>query len=148
MLFRSSRGANRGKTLLLDQRTVAGLGNIYVCEALHRAGVSPKKRAGAIGRDRLEALASEIRKVIEEAIEATQATALDPAAIFTPSPTFDAAMAAFTLSAASTSSRCMSSGIFPVSVTLKLRRRSPEDRCLDLIEPRGVARDFVNSIVR
>ena len=65
------------KAALLDQNVVAGLGNIYVCEALYRAGVSPKKRAGAIGRDRLEALASEIRKVIEEAIEAGGSTISD-----------------------------------------------------------------------
>jgi formamidopyrimidine-DNA glycosylase len=58
------------KSALLDQNVVAGLGNIYVCEALFRSGISPKKLAGAIRKDRLERLAIEVRKVIEEAIVA------------------------------------------------------------------------------
>ncbi len=58
------------KAALLDQRIVAGLGNIYVCEALHRAGVSPRRAAGRIAMARLEALAQAIREVIGEAIEA------------------------------------------------------------------------------
>lgn len=65
------------KAALLDQYVVAGLGNIYVCEALFRSGVSPKKLAGAIKRDKLERLAVEIRKVIEEAIEAGGSTISD-----------------------------------------------------------------------
>lgn len=58
------------KAALLDQRVVAGLGNIYVCEALHRAGISPMRRAGRVSRARLEALVPIIRDVLEEAIEA------------------------------------------------------------------------------
>ena len=65
------------KAALLDQNVVAGLGNIYVCEALFRAGINPKKLAGAIKRDKLEKLAVEIRKVIEEAIEAGGSTISD-----------------------------------------------------------------------
>ncbi len=65
------------KSALLDQYVVAGLGNIYVCEALFRSGISPKKLAGAIRRDKLEILAVEIRKVIEEAIEAGGSTISD-----------------------------------------------------------------------
>jgi formamidopyrimidine-DNA glycosylase len=65
------------KAALLDQNVVAGLGNIYVCEALFRSGINPKKLAGAIKRDRLERLAVEIRKVIEEAIEAGGSTISD-----------------------------------------------------------------------
>jgi hypothetical protein len=42
--------ARRSNPRLLDQRIVAGLGNIYVCEALHRAGISPLRHAGRIGR--------------------------------------------------------------------------------------------------
>jgi len=49
---------------------VAGLGNIYVCEALHRAHISPLKPAGAIKRAKLVALAVAIREVLIEAIEA------------------------------------------------------------------------------
>jgi len=56
------------KAALLDQRVVAGLGNIYVSEALFRAGISPKRLAGSIKPDRLAKLAAEVRKVIDEAI--------------------------------------------------------------------------------
>ncbi|HEX6860341.1 MAG TPA: bifunctional DNA-formamidopyrimidine glycosylase/DNA-(apurinic or apyrimidinic site) lyase [Caulobacteraceae bacterium] len=58
------------KTLLLDQRIVAGLGNIYVCEALHRAGISPTKPAGKIARKRVEPLVTAIKDVLAEAVEA------------------------------------------------------------------------------
>lgn len=58
------------KTLLLDQRIVAGLGNIYVCEALHRARISPFKPAGRIAAPRLERLAEAVREVLTAAIAA------------------------------------------------------------------------------
>jgi len=58
------------KSALLDQRIVAGLGNIYVCEALFRAGVSPRRLAASIGRGRAEKLVAGIRSVLIEAIEA------------------------------------------------------------------------------
>jgi formamidopyrimidine-DNA glycosylase len=64
------------KAALLDQRIVAGLGNIYVCEALWRAGLSPRRLAGSLvgasGRPgrRLEALTRSIREVIADAIAA------------------------------------------------------------------------------
>ena len=56
------------KTLLLDQRLVAGLGNIYVCEALHRACVSPLKPAADIAVPQLGPLVDAIRSVLTEAI--------------------------------------------------------------------------------
>jgi formamidopyrimidine-DNA glycosylase len=62
------------KSALLDQRLIAGLGNIYVCEALFRAKLSPERKAstlsgkGAVARARREALAEAIRRVIDEAI--------------------------------------------------------------------------------
>ena len=65
------------KTLLLDQRIVAGLGNIYVCEALNRARISPFKPAGAISKARLERLVTEIRAVLTEAIAAGGSTLRD-----------------------------------------------------------------------
>ncbi|HEU0156922.1 MAG TPA: DNA-formamidopyrimidine glycosylase, partial [Stellaceae bacterium] len=58
------------KAALLDQRIVAGLGNIYVCEALYRARLSPQRLAGSIGRGRSARLAEAIRTVLNEAIEA------------------------------------------------------------------------------
>jgi formamidopyrimidine-DNA glycosylase len=58
------------KAALLDQRVVAGLGNIYACEVLHRAGISPKRKAGRIAAPRVAALVPAIRQVLVEAIEA------------------------------------------------------------------------------
>ncbi len=58
------------KAALLDQRRVAGLGNIYVVEALHRAGISPARAAGRIGRPRLDRLADAIKAVLLESIAA------------------------------------------------------------------------------
>ena len=58
------------KLMLLDQRIVAGLGNIYVCEALFRAGIDPRKAAGKVTRPALERLVPAIIAVIAEAIEA------------------------------------------------------------------------------
>ncbi len=58
------------KTALLDQRLVAGLGNIYVCEALHRSGISPKRMAGRISRRGLRDLVVSIRQVLRDAIDA------------------------------------------------------------------------------
>lgn len=58
------------KQALLDQRVVAGLGNIYVCEALFRTGISPKRLAGQVSRPRIEALTTQIRQVLQDAIEA------------------------------------------------------------------------------
>ncbi len=58
------------KSALLDQRVVAGLGNIYVSEVLHRAGISPKRPAGRIAAPRVAGLVPIIRSVLGEAIEA------------------------------------------------------------------------------
>ncbi len=58
------------KLLLLDQRIVAGLGNIYVCEALFRAGINPKRPGGSVSLERLKRLVPAIKAVLAEAIEA------------------------------------------------------------------------------
>jgi formamidopyrimidine-DNA glycosylase len=67
------------KSALLDQRLVAGLGNIYVCEALFRAGISPKRLAGAIKKERLPPLVTAIKKVLKDAIAAGGSTLRDHA---------------------------------------------------------------------
>ncbi len=69
------------KAALLDQRVVAGLGNIYVVEALHRAGIAPAKPAGTISAQRLDKLFLAIRAVLEEAIEAGGSTLSDYAGV-------------------------------------------------------------------
>lgn len=58
------------KAALLDQRFVAGLGNIYVCEALHRAKISPSRRADRVAAARLRKLVPAIRSILQEAIAA------------------------------------------------------------------------------
>ena len=58
------------KNVLLNQSVVAGLGNIYVCEALFMSGISPKKRASKISKIKCEELVRNIRAVLMSAIEA------------------------------------------------------------------------------
>lgn len=58
------------KSALLDQRIVAGLGNIYVCEVLYRARISPKRLAGRMAATRAAALVPIIRDVLNDAIDA------------------------------------------------------------------------------
>ena len=65
------------KALLLDQRVVAGLGNIYVCEALHMARIAPNRAGGRISMQRLQRLVPAIRQVLEAAIEAGGSTLRD-----------------------------------------------------------------------
>lgn len=65
------------KAALLDQAVVAGLGNIYVSEALFRAGVSPRRKAGAVAGARAARLHAAIVAVLEEAIEAGGSTLRD-----------------------------------------------------------------------
>jgi formamidopyrimidine-DNA glycosylase len=67
------------KSALLDQRLIAGLGNIYVCEALFRSSISPKRLAGSIQKDRLAPLAAAIKKVLKDAIAAGGSTLRDHA---------------------------------------------------------------------
>jgi formamidopyrimidine-DNA glycosylase len=65
------------KLMLLDQRIVAGLGNIYVCEALFRARINPKKAAGKVSRAKLDRMALAIEAVLDEAIDAGGSTLRD-----------------------------------------------------------------------
>jgi formamidopyrimidine-DNA glycosylase len=65
------------KAALLDQRIVAGLGNIYVCEALNMAGIAPTRPSGGISAPRLKRLVEAIRSVLEAAIAAGGSTLRD-----------------------------------------------------------------------
>jgi formamidopyrimidine-DNA glycosylase len=65
------------KAALLDQRVVAGLGNIYVCESLFASGISPRRIAATVQRDRATRLAGAIRDVLKDAIEAGGSTLRD-----------------------------------------------------------------------
>lgn len=57
------------KTALLDQALVAGIGNIYACEALFMAGLSPRRKAGTIRGGRADRLVAAIRSVLASAVE-------------------------------------------------------------------------------
>ena len=65
------------KAALLDQRIIAGLGNIYVCEALFRVRLSPKRKAGSVKLEKLEELVRHIRDILNEAILAGGSTLQD-----------------------------------------------------------------------
>jgi len=65
------------KVLLLDQRIVAGLGNIYACEALYHSGIHPTRAAGSLSLARIEKLTAAIAKVLGEAIAAGGSTLRD-----------------------------------------------------------------------
>lgn len=65
------------KSVLLDQRVVAGLGNIYVCEALFRAGISPRRRGASVAGIRSDRLYAAIFNVLTEAIQAGGSTLKD-----------------------------------------------------------------------
>jgi formamidopyrimidine-DNA glycosylase len=76
-LARSCRGRKTSiKAALSDQKVVSGLGNIYVCEALHRAALSPKRRASTIAKrsglpnERAARLVEAIKAVLRAAIKA------------------------------------------------------------------------------
>ena len=58
------------KSALLDQRIVSGLGNIYVCESLWRAGINPNRISGKVTRKKIDVLVPIIRDVLQEAISA------------------------------------------------------------------------------
>ena len=79
------RAATKGraqaiKLLLLDQRIVAGLGNIYVCEALYRAGINPRKAGGRVTGPQLARLVPAIREVLHQSIADGGSTLRDYAA--------------------------------------------------------------------
>jgi formamidopyrimidine-DNA glycosylase len=65
------------KAMLLDQRIVAGLGNIYVCEALNIARIPPTRPAGKVSKPKLVALVEAVRQVLTEAIAAGGSTLRD-----------------------------------------------------------------------
>ena len=65
------------KAALLDQRVVAGLGNIYVCESLFQAGISPRRMAASVQGKRAARLVDAIHDVLDKAIEAGGSTLRD-----------------------------------------------------------------------
>ena len=78
LLFQATRGRRKPvKNFLMDTRAVAGIGNIYACEALHRAGVHPRRAVGRVAAGAWERLLGALRAVLEEALEAGGTTLRD-----------------------------------------------------------------------
>ena len=71
------RSSQAIKVKLLDQSFVAGIGNIYACEALHRSGISPRKQARRLTRTQVERLRDNIRDILAAAIELGSTIRLD-----------------------------------------------------------------------
>lgn len=68
LLERLAGRARNIKSALLDQNIVAGVGNIYACEALFKAGIHPARAAGDLNRAEADRLARALREIMEEAI--------------------------------------------------------------------------------
>ena len=77
LTFRFKKKAAPLKAALLDQRIIAGLGNIYVCEALFRSRLSPKRKSATVKKEKLEELVRHIRNILNEAIAAGGSTLQD-----------------------------------------------------------------------
>jgi len=78
VLAKALRGRETSiKAALLDQRIVAGIGNIYACEALFQAGISPLRPAGKVQGERCARLVTAIKDVLARAIEAGGSSARD-----------------------------------------------------------------------
>lgn len=76
-LWSVCRGKRAIKAVLLDQRALAGVGNIYADEALHASGIDPQRLAEQIAADEARALAGNIRRVLKRAVEARGSTLRD-----------------------------------------------------------------------
>jgi formamidopyrimidine-DNA glycosylase len=77
-LYRATRGMKKPvKNFLMDTRAIAGVGNIYACESLFRAGINPKRSVGRLGRPGWERLMVSLRAVLSEAITAGGTTLRD-----------------------------------------------------------------------
>ncbi len=77
-LFRATRSLKKPvKNFLMDTRAIAGVGNIYACEALYRAGISPRKGVRRVGRPGWDRLVTGLREVLNEAITAGGTTLRD-----------------------------------------------------------------------
>jgi formamidopyrimidine-DNA glycosylase len=77
-LHRVTRGRKKPiKNFLMDTRAIAGVGNIYACEALYRCGLNPRRAVGRIGRAEWDRLLTSLRQVLNEAISAGGTTLRD-----------------------------------------------------------------------
>ena len=78
VLYRVTRGRKKPvKNFLMDTRAIAGVGNIYACEALYRCGFNPKRAVRRIGREGWDQLLANLRDVLNEAITAGGTTLRD-----------------------------------------------------------------------
>jgi len=77
-LFENSRNKNQNvKAFIMDSKVVVGVGNIYACESLHKAGINPKTKANKISKKRYVSLTNNIKQVLNKAIKAGGTTFQD-----------------------------------------------------------------------
>jgi formamidopyrimidine-DNA glycosylase len=77
-LYAATRGRSKPvKNFLMDTRAIAGVGNIYACEALHRCGLNPRRPVRKIGREAWERLVTSLREVLNESLLAGGTTLRD-----------------------------------------------------------------------
>ena len=77
-LFENSRNKSQNiKALIMDSKVVVGVGNIYACESLHRAGINPKIKANKVSKQRYTKLTNKIKEVLRKAIKAGGTTLQD-----------------------------------------------------------------------
>ena len=76
-LARALRGSRAVKAALLDQRSIAGVGNIYADESLHAAGIDPRRRCTSLKRAELQRLAASIRSILRRAVRSGGSTLRD-----------------------------------------------------------------------
>jgi len=77
-LFENSRNkAQNVKAFIMDSKIVVGVGNIYACESLHKAGLNPKTKANKISKQRYINLTNKIKEVLRKAIKAGGTTLQD-----------------------------------------------------------------------
>ena len=77
-LFESSRKKTQNvKAFIMDSKIVVGVGNIYACESLHKAGINPKTKANKVSKQRYTKLTNKIKEVLRKAIKAGGTTLQD-----------------------------------------------------------------------
>ena len=77
-LFESSRNKTQNvKAFIMDSKIVVGVGNIYACESLHKAGINPKTKANKVSKQRYTKLTNKIKEVLRKAIKAGGTTLQD-----------------------------------------------------------------------
>lgn len=77
LYLKSRKKTQNIKAFIMDSKIVVGVGNIYACESLHQAGISPKRLAGSVSKKRYQLLTHHIKRILNQAIKAGGTTLQD-----------------------------------------------------------------------